>query len=113
MSEIQLQNANIGKELKEEIALFRLLKPIIADCLTLNHDINNPLSGILGYADFMLMDRENLTEEQRQELREIVTCAERIKKHMDRLGDVRAKLSKKIDMKSVLEYYKTAAESSD
>jgi len=113
MTEVQLHHANISKELKEEIALYRLLKPIIANCLTLNHNINDTLSGVLGYAEFMPMDRENLTEEQRHELQEIVTCAERIKKHVDRLGDTKARLSKKIDMESVLEFYRTAAESSD
>jgi nitrogen-specific signal transduction histidine kinase len=113
MSEAELHPADISEELKEEIDLFRLLKPFIAYCLTLRHEINNPLSGVLGYADFMLMDGENLTEEQRSELQEIVTCAEKIKEHLDRLGDIKGKLSEKIDLKTVIEFYETAAASSD
>ena len=113
MPEVQQYHTDIGEEPEEEIALYRLLKPLLADCLTLNHEINNPLSGVLGYAEFMLMDGENLTEEQRQELQEIVTCAERIKKQVDRLGDIKTELSKKIDLRSVHEFYKTAAEFSD
>lgn len=113
MLETKLHPAGISEELREEIDLFRLLKPFIAYCLRLDHEINNPLSGVLGYADFMLMDGENLTEEQRNELREIVICAERIRKHMDQIGDIKGKLSEKLDLNSVLEFYETAATSSD
>ena len=49
-----LLNADISEELKQEIALFRRLRPYLGHCLTMNHDINNSLSGILGYAEFLL-----------------------------------------------------------
>jgi hypothetical protein len=46
--------AESAENSQEDLALFRALKPYIGHCLTLNHDLNNPLAGILGYAEFLL-----------------------------------------------------------
>lgn len=82
---------------------FELLKPLIKRCLKLNHDINNPLAGILGYADFMLSSPENLTESTSQQLKQIMKAAERIKKLVEDLGDEKIAISDKCDLRRILD----------
>lgn len=82
---------------------FELLKPLIKRCLRLNHDINNPLAGILGYAEFMLSSPESLTESTSKHLKQIMRAAERIKKLMEELGDEKIAISDKCDLQRILE----------
>jgi signal transduction histidine kinase len=93
----------------EDPAVYQALKPYIGHCLTLNHDINNPLAGILGYAEFMLSEPESLTEDQRQQLGKILHCAERIKKLVEALCDEKVALSEGIDLRVVTDAYKAIA----
>ena len=95
----------------EEIAVYRQLKPLIAHCLTLNHEINNPLAGILGYAEFML-DADDLNDEQRRHVQQIMTSAERIRKIIEKLSDRKIKLSDDVEMGKLIEQFKRAAEES-
>jgi signal transduction histidine kinase len=81
----------------------------IGHCLTLNHDINNPLAGILGYGEFMLSEPESLTEEQRQQLGKILHCAERIRKLVEALCDDKIALSEKVDLRVITDAYKKIA----
>lgn len=96
----------------EEIAVYRKLKPLIAHCLTLNHELNNPLAGIIGYAEFMMVADE-LTDEQRQHLDQIMTSAERIRKSIEKLSEVKIELSKDVDMHRLIEEFKQYEEESD
>ncbi len=73
-----------------EVVEHNRLKPLVDLCLNLNHDVNNPLTGILGYAEFLLMSETNLTVDQRTDLKQIVTCAERIQVLM---GNLMSKLN--------------------
>ncbi|MBU0985498.1 MAG: hypothetical protein KKA42_16615 [candidate division Zixibacteria bacterium] len=104
-----LKTANISRDLKEEITLIRRLKPYIGQCLTMNHDINNPLSGILGYAEFILSEGDALTEDQRSGLEHILKCGERIKHIVESLGDHKLALAEKIDLESITSAYKAYA----
>ncbi len=104
-----LAQTEISEELKQEIALFRTLKPYLGHCLTLNHDINNLLSGILGYAEYMLTERDQLTPSQKSSLQQIMACAEKIKKVTDNLSEHKIALSEKIDMESITAAYKKIA----
>ncbi|MCP4684427.1 MAG: hypothetical protein GY867_03165 [bacterium] len=101
-----------AEELQEELALFRALKPYLGHCLTLNHDLNNPLAGILGYAEFLQAD-DNLTEDQRSSLAQIVTCAERMKNLIENLCEHKIGLTEKVDMGSVTEAYAKVARKLD
>ena len=93
----------------EELALFRILKPYIGHCLTLNHDINNPLSGVIGYSEFLLEAADGLDETQKGYLQQILRCAERIKKLVENLCEEKIALAEQIDLKQVTEAYKKTA----
>lgn len=93
----------------DDYAIWQALKPYIGHCLSLNHDINNPLAGILGYTEFMLEDTEPLTAAQRKHLTLINTCAERIKKLVEALCEEKMAVSTQMDLRSVTDAYKEIA----
>ncbi len=90
---------------EDELAVLRVLKPFIGHCLTLNHDVNNPLAGIIGYCEVLLTEADNLTDSQRNYLHQIMQCAERIKDMVDNLCEHKLTLSTQVDLKSVTEAY--------
>ena len=101
--------AEMTKEMTEDLKIFETLKPFIGHCLTLNHDLNNPLAGIMGYCEFLMEEADNLTDEQKGYLRQIMTCSERIKKQIEALCVEKIELDEKIDLKSVTEAYQKIA----
>ncbi len=103
---IDLDTIDISDELKQEIKLCRALRPYIGHCLSMNHDINNPLAGIIGFSEYLLMDEDTLTEEQAANIKQIMTCAERIRKLMERLCDHKMSLAEDIDLESITARYK-------
>lgn len=105
-----LAEADISDDLKREISVYRRLKPLISYCLNLNHEINNPLGGILGYAELMLTENISIPENHRQNLQQIFKCAERIKRQIGKLGDRKSDLADEIDFEAVTAAYKQAAE---
>ena len=113
MEKPALGKDEIGEDLKEELAVFRALKPYIGHCLALNHDINNPLAGIIGYGEFLMEESSQLDETQKGYLRQIMQCAERIKKLVEDLCEEKIALTEGIDLKSVTEAYKSAAKPLD
>ena len=107
MSNPDLVKADLTDELRQELAVYRALRPYLSRCLTMNHDLNNPLTGILGYTEFMLMDQETLTDEQRANLEQIARCAEQMRTVVEGLSNEKIGLSGKVDLATVIEYYKT------
>jgi signal transduction histidine kinase len=103
------ENAADLDQIVEDAAVWEALKPYIGHCLTLNHDINNPLAGILGYAEFMLAEADSLNEDQRQQLGKILHCAERIRKLVEALCDDKIALSEKVDLRVITDAYKKIA----
>ena len=97
----------------EELEIYLKLKPFIAHCLTMNHEINNPLAGIIGYTDFMLDAADDLTPDQQKYLKQIAVCAERIRKLVTDLSDEKIGLSEKVDLSSVIASYQAAAKPLD
>lgn len=97
----------------EELALFRALKPLIGRCLALNHDINNPLTGIIGYCEFLQLESDGFSQEQVGFLKQIQTCAERIQKLVEELCQEKIELSEKVDLKSITERFEKKADKSD
>ena len=87
-------------EKREILAIYLEIEPLLARCLNLNHDINNPLTGIIGYGEFVLESAESLPNETRDHIGKIMECAERVKKLVDDLGDVKQELAERVDSQS-------------
>lgn len=102
-----LMEADLSDQLRQELAVYRALRPYLSRCLTMNHDLNNPLTGILGYTEFMLMDQETLTAEQRANLEQIARCAEQMRTVVEGLSNEKIGLAGKVDLAAVIEYYKS------
>jgi signal transduction histidine kinase len=73
-----------------EADLLEALEPFLQTCLSLNHDLNNPLAGIIGFAEFLVDEGSNLNQMQRNYLRQILECAERIRRRVARLCEEKA-----------------------
>ena len=76
-----------------ELARSRWLAGIGETTIALEHEINNPLSALLGHAELLLMDRE-LTVDQRGEL-------ELVREQAARIADVVRRLAKLKNPRSV------------
>jgi signal transduction histidine kinase len=95
--------------LTEDYAIWLKLKPYIGHCLSMNHDLNNPLAGILGYCEFMLTDDDSLTATQRKHLQLINKCAERMKLQIEALCEEKIALSEGLDLRAITDAYKQIA----
>jgi len=113
MEKLSLEKADIDADSKEELAVLRALKPYIGHCLTLNHDINNPLAGVIGYGELLMEESGQLDETQKGYLRQVLQCAERIKKLVEDLCEEKIALAEGVDLKSVTKAYKNIAKPRD
>jgi signal transduction histidine kinase len=113
MSKPIADNLELTEELRQELALFEQLKPFLGRCLTLNHDLNNPLAGVIGYTEFLQEEADQLSDEHREFVDQIMQCAERMKRVLDVLGEEKIVLGKKIDLGEVTAAYNPKTESSD
>ena len=109
MTQHSLDKVSTTPESPQELAVYRALKPYIGHCLALNHEINNPLAGIIGYTEVLLQDPDRLTHSQREFLSQVLQCAERVKELVNRLSEEKIALSEKIDLKSVTAAYTKSA----
>lgn len=87
---------------KLDLDIHEDLKPFVLKCLTLNHELNNPLAGIIGYCEFLIEEAGNLTDDQIQYLQRIETCAERIQDSLKKLSEEKMKLDEKINLKDTI-----------
>jgi DNA-binding response OmpR family regulator len=71
-----------------ELARARWLAGIGETTIALEHEINNPLSALLGHAELLLMDDE-LSDDQRGELQTVREQAERIAAVVRRLAKLK------------------------
>ena len=78
---------------ESELARARWLAGIGETTIALEHEINNPLSAMLGHAELLLMDG-SLTTEQRQPL-------ERVREHAARIADIVRQLGRLKNPRSV------------
>ncbi|KAA3631984.1 MAG: hypothetical protein DWP97_11970 [Calditrichaeota bacterium] len=93
------------EEAQLEFEIYQKLKPYIGHCLTLNHDLNNPLAGILGYSEFLLEDDE-LNEEQKKFISQIMKSAERMQKLIENICEEKISLNEDINLADVVASYK-------
>jgi len=75
----------VRRTAEEELARSRWLAGIGETTIALEHEINNPLSALLGHAELLMMDK-SLTEEQQEQLRIIQEQAARIAQVVRRLA---------------------------
>ncbi len=113
MNKVTVGNINNQTVTAEEMALYRQLKPFIARCLNLNHDLNNPLAGIIGYAEFLQEDALGLNDEQKGYLKQVLVAAERIRAIIDDLSEMKLALGEQIDLKEITRAYQNLADESD
>jgi len=75
----------ISGEIQEDLIKSERLNAIVETAVTINHEINNPLAAVLGYAQLLLSRPENLDQDTIDKLRKIETGALRIKEVTNRL----------------------------
>lgn len=92
--------------LEEELELYKRLKPYIGHCLTMNHELNNSLSVILGYAEFLYEECGQLSDDQKQYLQNIIKSAEKMQDCVTDLSEEKIALNEKIDIKEVSAFFK-------
>jgi DNA-binding response OmpR family regulator len=78
----------VRRTAEAELARSRWLAGIGETTIALEHEINNPLSALLGHAELMMMD-EGLNEEQQEQLRIIQEQAARIAQVVRRLAKLK------------------------
>ena len=105
MSNTLSTTATLTKEQKKDLDLIERLKPYLGHCLTLNHDLNNPLAGIIGYAEFLQEEADQLSDEHKQFVDQIMKCAERIRRVLDNLSEEKIALSAELDLSEVIAAY--------
>lgn len=79
------------------------LKEFLKRCMELNHTLNNPLTGIMGYTECLLMTSKHLTAEDRQYLQEIMKAAERVKLTVEWMVEAKMELSTHVDLRNFIE----------
>lgn len=90
---LEIARRRIGQDLvrrtaEAELARSRWLAGIGETTIALEHEINNPLSALLGHAELMMMDND-LSEDQREQLRIIQEQAARIAQVVRRLAKLK------------------------
>lgn len=104
MTETSPSNRISREELKE-LEIFRVIRPYIARCLSLNHDINNSLAGVIGYCEFLLGESDQLSEGQREYLGQILICGERIRIAVESLCREKIALDSRIDVAEAIRQF--------
>lgn len=100
--------ALLPEEFRQELRCYLALKPYIAHCIAMNHDLNNPLAGIIGYSELMIEDSAT-PPEIREQLKQILTCALRIHYFVDQLCLEKIEQNQKISLKDLEELYRPLA----
>lgn len=86
-------------------AVWQKLRPYVGHCLTLNHEINNALTSVLGYIELMLLERASLSPDQIEYLENIRAAAQQIKSATEQLSREKIEISEDIDLRPVIEAY--------
>lgn len=97
---------------QKEFEIYKSIRPYIGHCLILNHELNNPLTGIIGYSEF-LIDDETISEDIRKSLKQILKSAEKMQKLIEALCVEKIEMEEKIDISSIIESYQKVAKDLD
>lgn len=85
LTKATLWERKISGEISDNLIKSERLKAIIETAVTINHEVNNPLAAVLGYAQLLLSQPEKLDQETLDKLKKIETGALRIKEVTNRL----------------------------
>jgi sigma-B regulation protein RsbU (phosphoserine phosphatase) len=88
IAERRIEHDRARRAAESQLARARWLAGIGETTIALEHEINNPLSALLGHAELLLMDR-GLTEDQQTQLRVIREQAARIADVVRRLAKLK------------------------
>ena len=87
MTEPENESANSGNNEQDEVARYRRKLEETADLVArIRHEINNPLTGVLGQAQLLL--REELSERSRKRVKTIEDLALRLRDVVAQLREV-------------------------
>ena len=87
MTEPENEPANSGNDEQNEVAKYRLKLEETAELVArIRHEINNPLTGVLGQAQLLL--REDLSERSRKRVKTIEDLALRLRDVVAQLREV-------------------------
>ena len=87
MTEPENESANPGSDAQDQLAQYRRKLEETADLVArIRHEINNPLTGVLGQAQLLL--REDLSERSRKRVKTIEDLALRLRDVVGQLREV-------------------------
>ena len=85
LAKTSLWRDKMSGEVQEDLVRSERLNAIVETAVTINHEINNPLAAVLGYAQLLLSRPESLDQDTVDKLRKIEAGALRIKEVTNRL----------------------------
>ena len=88
IAERRMENDRARRAAEEELRKARFHAGIGEATVGLQHEINNPLTGLLGTAELMLLDMQEAGQ-RTEEIRTIIEQAKRISDLVKRLGELR------------------------
>ncbi len=77
------------KQLQEALVNAQRLSAVGEIGITVKHEINNPLGGIIGYSELILKHKENLTEKDQNRMEEIHKMAIRIRDVINKIETIK------------------------
>lgn len=98
---------DLKKISQEEMELFIRLKPLIGECLKLNHNLNNPLAGVVGYSELLLSGDEELSENQKNMVNKIMGSAIKMQELLEDLCDKKINAGNVIDREEIARVFGT------
>lgn len=88
-----------------ETEFFEKLKPFLVSCLKLNHDLNNPLAGVIGYAEFVLSEPGQMDPDQIDMLNKVLICADKLKIQLEEFSREKNMLGNPNDIEGFIEEF--------
>ncbi len=94
----------------DERQLFALDSPEGQECLKeffsaqfeLNHDLNNPLAGVVGYLELALTGKESIPERPKELLLNVQKCANRMDELIQEFVKSKRRLQEAVDLSDVI-----------
>lgn len=82
------------------------VKPFLRHCISIHHDLNNPLAGILGYTEFLLTEPDKLAPTLKKDLEQINKCAIKMRDIIAQVADAKAELVDKVGPEVITQFLK-------
>lgn len=92
-------------DLSADYETWQKIRPYVGHCLTLNHELNNALTALLGYLEIMTFDPDELSQSQIEYLENMRQAAQRIQSAAQQLSREKIELAERIDLKPIIDAY--------